>query len=143
MKKLALTLALAACTLSLAAFAEDKPYKDGPVTFVSSIKVKPGKMDEYLRYLAGPYKATMEAQKKAGYVIAYHVYTTNARTPHDPDLYLTVTYPNMATLDKNDEMQEAVSKIAGSIQDMQKGFADRGSMREVIGGELIREQILN
>ena len=142
MKKLALMAGIAAALLAGSVLADDKPYRDGPVTVISSIKLKPGKFDEYMRYLAGPYKASMEEQKKAGYVLSYAVYTTNARTPHDPDLYLTVTYPNMATLDKGDEMQAAAGKVLGNIQEMNKGFADRSTMREPLGTEIIREQIL-
>ena len=50
---------VAAAVLALGTFstqAEDRPYKEGPVTEVSSIKVKPGKFDEYMAYLAGPYR---------------------------------------------------------------------------------------
>ena len=141
MKKLALTLGLVAAVFAAAVRADDAPYRDGPVTLVTSVKIKPGKQDEYLRYLAGSYKAQLEAQVKAGYVLRWGVYTATARTPHDPDMYLTVTYPNMATLDKNDEMQAVISKIAGTLQEMNKGFAERGSLREILGAELIREQI--
>ena len=143
MKKLALTLALAACAIATAALAaDDRPYKDGPVTVITAVKIKPGKQDEYLRYLAGPYKLGLEEQKKAGLVMGYAVYNAVARTPHDADMYLTVIYPNMAALDKGDEMQAIVGKIQGSLQEMNKGFADRGSMREILGSEVIREQIL-
>jgi hypothetical protein len=49
--------------LTTAAVADEKPYKDGPVTQVSFVKVKDGKMLDYLAQLDGPYKKEMEAYK--------------------------------------------------------------------------------
>ena len=44
---------------------EPKPYKEGQVTEISYIKIKPGKFDDYMKWLDGPYKTLMEANKKA------------------------------------------------------------------------------
>jgi hypothetical protein len=79
--------------------AQVKAYKEGPVSVVTSVKIKPGQDDNYLTYLDATYKPLMEEFKKAGIIVGYAVYTTDARTPNDPDMYLVVTYPNMASLD--------------------------------------------
>ncbi|MFL5460450.1 MAG: hypothetical protein ACJ8AP_01145 [Gemmatimonadales bacterium] len=60
---LSVALVLAAPT---AAQQSSRPYTEGGVTEVQYIRVKPGHFDEYMTFLAGPYKQQMEAQKKAG-----------------------------------------------------------------------------
>ena len=112
------------------------------MTKLSYIKIKPGKFDEYMSYLGGPYKALMEAQKKAGLITGYAVYSTQARSPSDPDLILSTTYANMAGLDRIDESDAVAAKVIGSRQTQSKAFGDRGAMREVLGGQLVRELIL-
>ena len=121
---------------------EAKPYKEGMVTQLSYIKVKPGKFDDYMKYLGGNYKKLMEANIKAGLVVRYGIYSTQARTPHDPDLILSITYPNYAALDKVDEADGIAAKVMGSSDVRDKATIDRGALREVLGGELVRELIL-
>ena len=104
--------------------------------------MKPGKFDEYMKYLAGDYKKLMEAQIKAGLVVRYAVFSTQARTPQDADLILSITVPNYAALDKVDEADAIAAKLMGSSDVRDKRAIDRGAMREVLGGQLVRELIL-
>ncbi len=122
--------------------ADEKPYTEGPITSVSFIRVKDGKTLDYVNYLKGTWRAEHEAEKKAGLVTEYHVYTVEPRHPGEANMILTVTHPNYATLDKVAEFDAVVAKVEGSLKAADKGFADRGSMREVIGSELIQELIL-
>jgi hypothetical protein len=124
------------------ASAQDKVYKEGPVTQLSYIKIKPGKFDDYMAYLAGPYKKLMEADKKEGLITSYAIYSANPRSPSEPDLILAVTVPNMATLDKVDESDAVAAKVMGSMSAQSKATIDRGAMRDVLGGEMVRELIL-
>src|SRR4030095_14260987 len=97
-------LRLLLSSVVFAAFAQDsKSYKEGQVTEISYIKVKPGKFNDYMRGLAESYKQLMEANKSAGLIVSYAVYAAQARSPHDPDLILTTTYANMAALDRIEE----------------------------------------
>ncbi len=139
------TFALLAVVLSLVvgvADAEDKAYKDGPVTALSYIKVKPGRFDDYMKYLATDWKALNEASKKAGLITSYAVYSASARSPNEPDLILAITYANMAALDKTDEFDAVAAKVIGPDAKQNKGMIDRGVMRDVLGGEIVREMIL-
>lgn len=125
------------------ATAQDtKTYKEGPVTALPYIKIKPGKFDDYMKFLGGNYRKLMEANIKAGLVVRYAVFSTQARTPHDPDLILSVTYPNYAALNKVDEGDAIAAKLLGPSDVQAKGAIDRGAMREVLGGQLVRELIL-
>jgi hypothetical protein len=118
------------------------PYQEGTVTVVSSIKIKPGRFEDYMKFLATDYKKLMEAYKKEGLVVNYAVYSAMPHTPQEPDLYLTVSYPNMAALDKTEQFEGVSEKVIGSQDQQTKGSVDRGAMREVIGSQLIRQLIL-
>jgi hypothetical protein len=135
-----------AAVLALAAAGspaqEPRPYKEGPVTALSYIKIKPGHFDEYMAWLAGPYRQLMEANKKAGLITGYAIYSVQARTPSEPDLVLSVVYPNMAALDRSEESDAVAAKLMGSNAAQSKAYAERGAMREVLGGELMRELVL-
>ncbi len=143
MKALGTLLIAFALLAATEAFAQgSRPYKDGPVTQVSFIRVKPGQFDIYMKYLAGPYRTQMEASQKAGLVIAWKVFSVDPRTAQDPNVILTVTYPNMATLDKTEEFDAVLANVGTTIEAANKGFADRSTMREAIGTQLMREVIL-
>ena len=135
-------LLAALCIVPALAFAEERTYSQGPVTAVTYVKVKPGYYDEYMKHLGGSYRAQMKELMKSGLVTDWKIYSAPARTPSDPDLILTITYPNMAALDRNAEFDAISTRVSGTFAAQNKGYADRGSMREVLGGILIREQIL-
>jgi hypothetical protein len=137
---------IAAVTLSLglaaAAIADERPYKDGPVTEVSYIRVKDGKQMDYIGHLASIYRKEMEAYKKAGLILEYRIYSTRPHTPTDPNLILTVTYPNYAALDRTADFDAIDTKLAGSLKAMDTAYGERGSIREVLGTDVIQEMIL-
>jgi hypothetical protein len=137
---------IAALTVSLGlaagAVADDKPYKEGPVTDVAWIRVKDGKLFDYISYLNGTYKQEMEAFKKAGLVTDYHVYQVSPRRPEDPNLILTVTYPNYGALDHHAEYDAITTRLEGSLKQADVAYGTRESIRVVLGSELIQELIL-
>ena len=136
--------ALAATVMSMSvmssAFADDsRTYTEGTVTNVSSVRTKPGMFDAYMKWLDTTYKQLMEEEKKAGIIVDYAVYAAVPRSPHDPDLYLTVTFKNLAALDGLDDRVEPIERKVWATRDAaNKADADRESMREIIGSELIR-----
>lgn len=136
--------ALLLFTFASIGFAQDDhAYTEGPVTAISYVKVKPGMFDAYLNYLQKTYKKIMEEQKKAGLVVEYGIYSANARSPHDPDLYLTVTYKNWATFDGLTARTDAITKtVWGSLDKSNEASIDREKMREILGGEVVQELIL-
>ena len=56
---------LAFAALTGIATAADRPYTEGAVVNVSAVRTEPGMFQEYMKYLAGPYKQMMEEQKKS------------------------------------------------------------------------------
>jgi hypothetical protein len=145
-KFLLITVAL----IALGGFAQrsyaqssDLSYTEGPVVSVSYIRTEPGKFDEYMAYLAGNYKRTMEEQKKAGIILDYGIYSAEQRNEHDPDLMLTVTYANLGAMDNLDEKTRAImAKVWGSRQASNSASIDRGKLRTEVGGQVLRKLIL-
>jgi len=122
------------------ALADDsKSYTEGTVTTVTSIRTKPGMFDAYVKWLDTTGKQLREDEKKAGVILEYSVYSVMPRSPQDPDLYLTVTYKNMAALDGLDDREEPLTKKIWATRDASaKAAVDRESLREILGTQLIR-----
>ena len=135
---------LAVLALGGTATAADRPYTDGPVSIVTSVKVEPGMDDAYMSWLQSGWKKSLDAQKAAGIVLGYAVYGTQARSPDEPDLYLVVTYKNMATFDGLDDRVEPIMEktFNSTQQQMTQAGIERGKMRTILGDEMIRELVL-
>ena len=143
MKFRALGALAALCTLvsvSGEAVAADRPYSEGTVSVVSSIRTEPGQGDAYMRYLATTYKQLMEEQKKAGLIVDWSVYTTRPRTADGPNLYLITTYKNLAAMDGLQDKMEAIQeKMFGNQEARDAATVARGKMRTAVGSEVIRK----
>ena len=128
--------------LPFASVAADdgRSYTEGSVSNVTSVRTKPGMFDTYMEFLSKTFKPMMEEQKKAGIVISYAVYAGSPRTPADPDLYLVVEYKNMAALDDLTAKTDPISKkYYATLAVGNKAAADRESVRQILGTELIRQ----
>jgi hypothetical protein len=137
------TLAVAALSMSAISpvFADDaKTYTEGPISEVTSIRTKPGMFDAYMKWLDTTGKQLREEEKKAGLIIDYAVFSVQPRSPHDPDIYMVVTYKNMGALDGlTDRMEPLMKKVYASRDAANKANIDRESMREILGSELIQQ----
>lgn len=122
------------------AVAADRPYTEGTVSVVSSIRTEPGQGENYMKYLATTYKQLMDEQKKAGLIVDWSVYTTRPRTADDPNLYLITTYKNLAAMDDLQDKMEAIQeKLIGNQEARDAGMVARGKMRTAVGSEVIRK----
>jgi len=142
-RSLALAAVLAAVSLGRPARGADRPYAEGPVVTVTSVRTATGMFDEYLAWLAGPWKQFMEAQKKAGLILDYKVYVIRPATVSDPDLYLEVTYKNWAAFDGLEAKLDPITeKVFGSRKKAETQAVMREQMRTVIGDQTMQELIL-
>ena len=149
-KTIILSMCLAASSLSFSARAQDvnagtkdeRQYTDGPVTEVDYIGVEYGHFEEYIDWLNSTWKPTMEAMKKAGLIIDYKVFRANPKSPDQPNIFLMITYKNMAALDKGVEEEEVAKKVICNTECQNKARVVRNGYRKVLGTELIRELIL-
>jgi len=115
------------------------PWKDGPVMSVSFIRTKPGKFNDYMRYIMGPYKQLLDAQKQAGIILDWSVATATPQDPTDSDIILYTTYANMAALDNlADRTEPIMQRVFGSMQQRDQSAIDREVLRTQMGGRLIR-----
>ena len=134
---------LAVVALGGTATAADRAYSEGPVSVVTSLRVEPGQFNNYMNYLSNTYKPMMEEAKKAGHILGYAVYTTRARSADDPDMYLVVTYKNMAAFDGLSDRMEAIQeKMIGNQDQRDAATIARGKMRTMVGSEVIQQMIL-
>lgn len=123
---------------------EARSFSEGPVSVVTRVKIHDGQFDNYMSYLSKTFKPLLEAQKEAGVITSYSVYSARARSPEDHDMYLVVRYPNMASFDGlDDKVEPLVNRVLGlnRAQAAEAGIA-RGKMREIMGSEVIRELVL-
>ena len=136
---LALLGAMLALGASVAS-AADRPYTEGAVLNVSSIRTEPGMFDAYMNFLATTYKQNMEAQKAAGIILDYSVHMAVPRGPDDPDIYLVTVYKNMAALDGLAEKTDPImQKLFGDMSQRSAATIARGKMRTALGSERLRE----
>jgi hypothetical protein len=120
-----------------------RPYTEGPVITAQYIRVKPGHFDEYMAFLAGPYKQLMEGQKKAGVVTGWTVYSSDNRDEDDWNILLTTTYKNMAALDNLRDRADPIEKqVYGSIEKSSEAMVKRSEMRDIVGNRVLRELII-
>jgi hypothetical protein len=157
-KTIILSLCLAAASSSLDARAHetltrdaraqnDRQYTDGPVTEVNYIRVEYGHLPEYIDWLNSTWKPTMEAMKNAGIIIDYKVFQASPKSPDQPNVFLYLTYKNMAAYggnigDRGIEEEYVARKVIGSTEFQNKKRVERSAYRKVLGSELIREIIL-
>jgi hypothetical protein len=138
-------LSAVAMVLAVSATAQQssRVYTEGPVTDVQFIRVKPGHFDDYMAYLAGPYKQSLEGEKKAGVITDWAVYSSDNRDENDWNIALTTTYKNMAALDNLRDRTDPITKdVYGSMPKSNEAMVKRGEMRDILGNRLLRQLII-
>src|SRR5437763_16081015 len=119
-KTIILSTCLAAFSLSLNSRAQqqdhDRGYSYGPVTEVDYIHVDYGHFDEYMAWVTSTWLPTMEAEKKGGVIIGYKVFQASPKSPDQPNVYLEITFKNMAAYagdigDQADAFEAVTEKV--------------------------------
>ena len=146
-KTILLSMCLAASSLSLTARAEDPPkYTNGPVTEVDYLLVEYGHFEEYMAWVISTWVPTMEAAKKAGLIIGYKVFRASPKSPDQPNVYLEITFKNMAAYagdigDAADAFEAVTEKVICSSACQNEARVHRNEFRKVLGTEVIRELV--
>jgi hypothetical protein len=138
------TVAAVVLLLCLAVLARvDRPYRNGSVWDVTFIRIKPGMNEAYMKYLAGQWKDTQETMKKEGLILSYMVMETEAHSSTDWNMMLMTEYKDLATMEANEQKEEELAqKIVGDDTKQMQGYRDRSEIREVMGGRLTRQIVL-
>ena len=120
-----------------------RPYRNGSVWTLAFIRMKPGMDTAYLTYLGGDWKRNQEALKKEGMILSYRVLSTEAHAGTDWNLILMTEYKDLAALEANEDKSDAIlQRVIGDDQKQMQGYRDRSDIREVLGGRLAREIVL-
>jgi hypothetical protein len=144
----ALSAVVAASLLPLNAIAqESRGYSYGPVTEVDYIHVEYGHFAEYMKWVTSTWAPTMEAAKKAGLIIGYKVFQSSPKLQDDPNVYLEITFKNMAAYagdigDQADPFEAVTERVICSSACQDQARVHRNEIRKVLGTELTRELIL-
>jgi hypothetical protein len=120
--------------------AQQASYVPTTVWQMSQIKTEPGQAENYLDYLAGNWRKQLEFQKKAGYVVSYHVFSVDNARAGEPDLILAVEYKDYMTTAQQLDMQNKFEAMMQ--QDVHKSDAasgERKSMRTQLGSMEMQE----
>jgi hypothetical protein len=125
---------------------DDRGYAYGPVTEVDYIHVDYGHFDEYFAWVTSTWVPTMEAAKKAGLIIGYKVFQASPKSPDQPNVYLEITYKNMAAYagdigDGADAFEAVTEKVICSSACQNQARVRRNEFRKVLGTEVTRELV--
>ena len=143
-----LSMCLAASSVSLtASAANDRGYTYGPVTEVDYIHVEYGHFDDYMAWVTATWAPTMEAAKKAGLIIDYKVFQASPKAPDQPNVYLEITYKNMAAYagdigDSAAAFEAVTEKVICSSACQDQARVQRNEFRRVLGTEVTRELVV-
>lgn len=136
----AATLLIGCAAGSAQAQTAERTYENGPVWTVGYIETKPGMFDDYLAYLAGPWKALQEAGKKRGDILDYKVLAVDSPREHESDVILLVQYKNMGVFDRSlAELEKDNNAVFGSNPASNKAAVKREDIRVLHGGITARE----
>ncbi len=138
------SLVVSLLLLGVSAFAQvNRPYRNGSVWSIGFIKMKPGMETAYLNYIATDWKREQEELKKDGQSLSYKVLRTEGHGATDWNLMLLTEYKDMATLEANEAKEDAlVQRVIGNDEKQRQGYRERLEIREVMGGRLAREIVL-
>jgi hypothetical protein len=100
-----------------------------------------------MAWVTSTWVPTMEAAKKAGLIIDYKVFQSSPKSPDEPNVYLEITYKNMAAYagdigDNADAFEAVTEKVIGSTEFQNKARVARNQYRKTLGIEYVRELIL-
>ena len=131
--------------LALPFFIIAEPFVDydysEQVTEMTVITVKPNLIDDYLMGIKKTWVDSCELQKELGHIVGCSVYTAETAGT-DPNVFLTITYENLAAMGPNKERYEEFveawrKKISESDQEAIAG--GYGDMREIVDLVVLRK----
>ena len=144
----ALSAVVAAFLLPSGAVAQGvRNYSYGPVTQVNYIHVEYGHFDEYMAWVTSTWAPTMEAARKAGLIIGYKVFQSSPKSPDEANVYLEITFRNMAAYagdigDQAAPFEAVTEKVICSSACQNQARVHRNEIRKVLGTEVTRELVL-
>ena len=129
--------------VSVTVCAQEKPYKEGSVWYISMIRVKPGMFDVYMRDVLPQRKKIDDEAKKQGLLLSSHVLTGAAMGRDDWDVMFLDEYKNWAAYDGISAKYDAIErKVIGTEEQVLQVMTKRTEVREIIGEKNMQELII-
>ncbi|MEI9987340.1 MAG: hypothetical protein WDN69_31815 [Aliidongia sp.] len=123
-----------------AALAADKPYTEGTVWTMSTIRVKPGQFEAYMRDILPMRKKIDEEAKKEGLLLSSHVLSGQSSNSEDFDLVILEEYKNFAAFDGISAKYDAIlAKIGSSEEQQTQTMEKRVELRTILGEKTLQE----
>jgi hypothetical protein len=99
-----------------------------------------------MAWVTSTWVPTMEAAKKAGLIIGYKFFQASPKSPDQPNVYLEITYKNMAAYagdigDQADAFEAVTEKVICNSACQNQARVHRNEIRKVLGTEVTREII--
>ncbi len=151
MRKLIVFAVLFGCSLGFVQQAQaQENYTEGPVWVISYYRTKPGKFDEYMKFLRANYAKSVAKQKTAGIILDSKILINPAvEGPNDWDVAIAYLYSDMGRLNYNQATEDQLDKISVEISgERNKDKRDtkldttRFPLRDFIRTRMLREIML-
>jgi len=148
MKKLTLLAILICCSLGFVQQAQaQENYTEGPVWVINYYRTKPGKFDDYLKYLRSNYAKNVAKQKQAGILVDSKILINpTVSGPDDWDVAIAYLYSDFGRLNYNQATEDQLQKIGAEITGEKnkekrdtKNDATRFPLRDFIRTRFLRE----
>lgn len=151
MKKLTLLTILLCCSLGFVQQAQaQENFTEGPVWVINYYRTKPGKFDDYMKYLRANYAKSVAKQKQAGIIVDSKVLLNpTVSGPEDWDVAIAYLYSDYGRLNYNQSVEDQMEKISAEISGERnkekretKVDATRFPLRDYVRTRLLREVTL-
>lgn len=136
--------AVLAASFSLAftapALADDPwPTEEGDYVQVSMISIKDGHDLHYMQFLAGQWRKNQDFAKAQGWISGYEILVNGNRRPGEPDLYLVVRFPEVASKAEAKKREAAFDAFnQQTTAQMEAASGERASYRTQMGSQMLR-----
>jgi hypothetical protein len=141
-------LLFGSCLATVPALAQEH-YTEGPVWAVNYLRTKPGRYDDYMKYLRSTYLVSSGEAKKQGLILDTKILLNTPRDANDWDIAIATLYPSFAkAMDFNqadDDKRKAIAEKQFNTKDQakqQEAIAPRFAMRDALGTRYMREVTL-
>jgi len=151
MKKLTLLTILFCCCLGFVQQAHaQENYTEGPVWLISYYRTKPGKFDEYMKFLRANFAKNVAKQKQAGILVDAKVLLNPTVSGLDDwDVAIAYLHSDYGRLNFNQSTEDQLQKIAAETtgersKDKRDAMLDttRFPLRDFIRTRILREVML-
>ena len=141
MKKLLTSALLAiAIPLSVPASAQESVYTPGGYWNVQGIHIEDGQFENYMDYIADRYDRSQQFARRQGWISGYDILVNVNAREDEPDLYLIVRMPRLATPQEEVERERRLNEhMAETTRQATEGSGQRVTMRRLGSNLLLQE----